>query len=202
MVSNRKNQLTLLVAAGLALLSFGLVFWLFSSGLAAPILAGLIGGVVGGMLVRLKFEQREKEVEAKARHQGPTTEERIQELLEQVVKLNARARVAGLDKNVLGRVEELIDLLRKLVPRANKEWPGKSLTWSINQTCEEYLPKVLTEYIDLEEDQRQARKEQMLTRLDQLGEALRDADQMMRDQEESEFTVVDKFLKARLNEGL
>ena len=156
---------------------FGLLIGLFSfvivESLFNPsnLLSLLIGLVVGAgltifLIARSRGEKAEElvmEAVQQATQPDPGANERL--VQEQLTQFNEQIRMAGINIEVIELCEELIDLLREVVPHALEKSPGSETTFDLEQLATTHLPRLVKAYIDLNSSERTAQQDLLLQQL-------------------------------------
>lgn len=130
---------------------------LFNPAILISILAGVVLGVIA-VIILIAQSRGEKPVEVakevveQAVRPDPGAEERP--VHEQLCRLNLRVRVEGVSPSVLLVTEELIDLLRGVIPQALEQASGSETTFDLKELATENLPRLVNEFLDLAEETR------------------------------------------------
>lgn len=126
----------------------------------------------------------------------------LQALLDGLVAHNILIREEGLHPDVVGRIEQIIDKLRNLLPEINQRYPAHELTWTLNQMAESYLPKALGPYVALSRDDREDRRPELLKSLDGLEAEIDNVAELVRGDKMGDFKAKAAFLRARFVQGV
>jgi len=186
--------------AGLATgLIGGLVVSLLSSALVAVLVGVIIGGGVTAFLIARSRGEAPMDVAREAVQQAvqpdPGASERP--VHEQLCRMNQQVRLGGLGMTLIQPCEELIDLLRDLVPRAQQESAGTETTFDLEQLAKVYLPKLMKEFMDLDTDSRGAREEALIGQLQELHAKVTRIKEFLDQGQIHEFELEHGFLKTK-----
>lgn len=121
----------------------------------------------------------------------------VEQLFQNLVELNILIRVEALDRDLIQRLELIIDKLRKLLPDLNLNYAGNELTWVVNQMASNYLAKVVVPYAQLSAAQRGENKGKLNESLDGLEGQLDEVVKLVEGQREGDFNAKALFLKTR-----
>lgn len=161
---------SLIVAIAIAVAVSGLL-----SLLIKPLVAGLIGFTIGFIvavvLIARSRGERVRDVTEEVVSQvvcpDPGAEERL--VHEQLCRLNQRVRLDGqVAPMVLKKTEELMDLLRNVVPRAQQEASGTETTFDLMSFAVTHFPRLVDEYLELSPGDRSGKAEQLVSTLDEM----------------------------------
>jgi hypothetical protein len=113
--------------------------------------------------------------------------------------INLRVRSAGLARDLVERIERLIDQLAELLPTLSGQFAGFELTWQMQQIASAYLPKLITAYASLSDAERSQRRSEFETSLAELEDAAARTSRALREQHTTEFENISRFLKLRFS---
>ena len=113
--------------------------------------------------------------------------------------INLRVRSAGLENDLVQRIERLIDQLAELLPTLSGQFAGFELTWQMQQIASAYLPKLVDAYASLSDAERSQRRGDFETSLAELEDAAARTTRALREQRTTEFENISAFLKLRFS---
>ncbi len=117
--------------------------------------------------------------------------------LQSLVALDIQIRESGLPPDVTAKLEESIDVMRRILPELNDEHVGSELTWTVNRMATDYLPRVVTPYVKLSPPGREEHREELLGSLEGLESELENIRELLRGSKVGEFKTKAAFLRAR-----
>ena len=117
--------------------------------------------------------------------------------LQSLVALDVQIRESGLPQDVTAKLEESIDVLRRILPELNDDHAGSELTWTVNRMATDYLPRILTPYVKLSPPAREEHREELLRSLEGLESELENIGDLVRSAKVGEFKTKAAFLRAR-----
>ena len=118
-----------------------------------------------------------------------------------LLRLNASLRERVVPEAVTLKIERIIDELREVVPELNDEYAGSELTWTVNRMASDYLPRVVSPYLELTPGARGSHEVELLASLEGLEAELSNIHALVRQHEEGEFKAKAAFLRARFLES-
>jgi hypothetical protein len=122
----------------------------------------------------------------------------VESLLQQLLELNITIRTEGFPDEVRDHLEAVIDILRDIVPKLNQRHQGVDVTWLVNRVVMSYLPvDIVGPFVALDDDQRDARANQCIESLSGLKRELRDIQESLRNQTDTNFAISARFLRDR-----
>jgi hypothetical protein len=127
----------------------------------------------------------------------PPHEAAIKENLENLVRLNLRARENGLDQDLLTVLEGLVDGLFDILPRLNMEHRGSELAYAVNKISGEYLGQVTGSFLSLSSTARSGQREELLRVLTGLDKEIAEIRGIVDSQATGEFKTHAKFISTK-----
>lgn len=117
--------------------------------------------------------------------------------LENLVRLNLKARESGLDSDLLTGLEQLVDRLFDILPRLNEEHRGSELAFVVNKIAGEYLSQITGSYLGLSADSRTGQKDELARVLSGLNDEVLEIIKIVDDQTTGEFKTHAKFISTK-----
>jgi hypothetical protein len=117
--------------------------------------------------------------------------------LENLVRLNLKARESGLDSDLLTGLEQLVDRLFDILPRLNEEHRGSELAFVVNKIAGEYLSQITGSYLGLSADARTGQKAELVRILSGLNDEVLEIIKIVDDQMTGEFKTHAKFISTK-----
>jgi len=171
----------------------GLIFQAVIGWILLIIIGAILGLIVGMFLFPASGKRPQIEV--------VDTSDPTENLLEQLLSLNKKIRLdPSLEKEVLEKLESIIDKLGKIVPRTNREHPGSELTYVANRMITNYLPELLDPYLGLSAQARDGETSKLLTTLNSLDAEIDNIINLVDQRKVNEFRVQDTFLRHKFHE--
>lgn len=161
-----------------------------------------IGSVVGVPLALFFFKKEAREIVEEVVKEamtpaGPPKLD-ISKLMESLVQVSLDVRLGDkVDNDVISLVDQIVDELEKVVPQMAERYPGEVLTYELNRVCEEHLVKLLKEYLDINPDIRGEHKVSIIESLNGILEITKQASDILKRNEKSEFDVMATFLQSK-----
>lgn len=121
--------------------------------------------------------------------------------LDRLVALNVQIREGAMPEDVVAKLEQSIDVLRRVVPELNDAHPGSELTWTVNRMATDYLPRIVTPYVALAPPVREEHREEFLRSLEGLESELENIAELLRSAKVGDFQTKAAFLRARFLDG-
>ena len=187
-----------LVVMGICLASLLVAVIVFKTAVAA-IIGGIAGAIVGGIVSFFVAKRTTEKVLTDAGIKvTPDPEAELIRRFDNLVMMNIKIREAKLATEVLSLFEEIIDKLRRLLPEMNENYPGNDLTWEVNRTADEYLPKqILSSYLGLTLELREQKKSEILETSGMLKKTLDEIIEMVNGNRVTDFAAKATFIKIR-----
>ena len=82
--------------------------------------------------------------------------------LRDLAKLDSVIREHACPEPVVAKLEENIDVLRRLLPELNEGYVGSELTWTVNRMATDYLSRIVRPYVELSATGRVEHQEELL----------------------------------------
>lgn len=167
--------------------------------LVGLIIGFIIGAVVVIVMIALSRGERPADVAEEVVRQAvnPDPGALRRRVEEQLVRLNEKLRLGCPPKRIVESVEEVIDLLLKVVPRALQESPGSEATFNLEKLSTDYLPDLVADYLGLSEDDREFNVEKLVEQLSNLKETIFAAEKSMDEGNLDSFHISREFLRAK-----
>lgn len=123
--------------------------------------------------------------------------QKAREGLENLVRLNLKARESGMDEDLLINLEQLVDRLFDILPRLNQEHRGSELAFVVNKIAGEYLNQITGTYLGLSADARTSQKDELKRVLGGLNDEVLEIIKIVDDQMTGEFKTHAKFISTK-----
>jgi len=117
--------------------------------------------------------------------------------LRDLVKLDSVIREHACPEPVVAKLEENIDVLRRLMPELNESYVGSELTWTVNRMATDYLSRIVRPYLELSAAARAENQQELLGSLAGLEAELENIEGLVRNAKEGDFKTKAAFLRAR-----
>lgn len=117
--------------------------------------------------------------------------------LQSLVALNLTIREHALPDEVVSKLEENIDVLRRILPELNENHAGSELTWTVNRMAKDYLPRVVNPYVALSPAVRAEHQAELERSLVGLESELENIAGLVRSAKVGDFQSKAAFLRAR-----
>ncbi len=163
--------------------------------LSAAVAAGV------AIWVHRRLAARDAQAEAGETEQAPDATDAWIGHLQGLVRLNIDVREHGLPAATTEKLEQTIDVLRRLIPELNDNYVGSELTWTVNRMATNYLPRIVTPYVALAPPARTEHEAELLKSLVGLESELANIAGLVRDAKVGEFKTKAAFLRARFLDG-
>jgi hypothetical protein len=160
-----------------------------------------IVAVVAFVLLGLFVLRSKSEVAKENQQPDASKDESKNDKVRDLLRLNLDVRKAGLGKKITNEVETVIDSLISIFPKIDAhECASGEFSWTVNRIAAEYLPnKCLLPFIKLEGENRKSSADALSVSLQALFDELRDIEQLLAQNDQSQFDNKSKFLKAKFN---
>lgn len=192
-VTGSTKRWILLALAGLLTATLAYVF-------LQTVIAAAVGALVATVVTHaiLRYRERKSRVPTSA----PDPRGELLGMLDGLVALNIRIREEGVAKDVLSRLEGIIDKLRGLLEEMNERHPQHELTWTLNQMAKQYLRKITNPYLALAPPDREKAGGEILRSLNGLEAEIDNVAELVRNEKMGDFKAKAAFLRARFVQGL
>ncbi|MCK5019759.1 MAG: hypothetical protein KAS32_22060 [Candidatus Peribacteraceae bacterium] len=138
--------------------------------------------------------------EVPIKKQAPQSD--VEVLVQKLIDLNIKIRTNPIHLDIRRKLESNFDLIRRLLPVCNEKYAGTELTYVINAMVNEYIPKMLHQFMDLQPESREESRAKFEESLDTLTEKLNKIDTLIENQEVGEFDGEAAFIKERFFQGI
>ncbi len=117
--------------------------------------------------------------------------------LQKLAGVNLLIREQALDATVVARLEQSIDVLRRLIPELNQDHAGSELTWTVNRMASDYLARIVKPFAALGAAARDEHRAELLLSLEGLDAELANIVELLKSARVGEFKTKAAFLRAR-----
>lgn len=142
-------------------------------------------------------DDEKQEPAAKDQAQQSPLELAARQGLENLVRLNLKARESALDDDLLLSLEQLIDRLFDILPRLNEQHRGSELAYVVNKIAGEYLGQITGSYFSLSVEARTGQKAELSRLLSGLNAEVSEIIKIVDDQATGEFKTHAKFISTK-----
>ncbi len=125
-----------------------------------------------------------------------------EDILNKLVAVNVFVRTKGFDQEVLETVERIIDDLREAIPQMLERHPDNELTFNLQDIAEEQLFKHIKEFSEMSTVNQEKHLGNFKQRLADIAEIIHQAREIVDKNEESEFRVIDGFLRTKFSQKM
>ena len=192
-MSKSATRWIVLIGAGIA--AAIVIYMLFQL-----IVVAVVSAVVASLVTLAIIRYRERKSQPAPARPDPRQE--LVGMLDGLVDLNIIIREQAISRDVLARLEGIIDKLRGLLEDLNERHPQHDLTWTVNQMAKAYLRKVTGPYLALSPADREGCRDEILRSLDGLESEVDNVAELVRGEKMGDFKAKAAFLRARFVQSL
>ena len=129
-----------------------------------------------------------------------TPEEEFKEILDVLLKLNLMIRKdIKFSKEMVLKIEEIIDDLKTIIPAMMERYPGEALTYEIKKIGLSHLYKTVKEFLDLSEESRLNQLDNFQKTIQSLQEVTHRSRDIIENNETAEFKTMAHFLAGKFS---
>jgi hypothetical protein len=150
---------------------------------------------IGG-LIYMVFIKNKKFTATAETNTNKTTTSIIPSIYQGLLDLNIKAREAALDKEVLIKLESVLDKVLILAEPINLPQNYSELTVSLNRMHVKYIPSILIPYISLDEKDRLFQKETFIAKLSDIESELNVIKEHLDSGNVADFEKMSRFINA------
>lgn len=169
------------------------------------ILVSLFLALVIGLALFMKQMKEKKEKTKEPPVQPPppktdTPEEEFTKALDSLLKLNLMIRRdKSIQKEMILRIEEIIDDLKSVIPAMMERYPGETLTYELKKIGTTHLYNTVKEFLDLSAQGRKNQLQIFETTIDNLHDVCRRSREIVDKNETAEFKTMAHFLAGKFS---
>lgn len=160
--------------------------------------------VIGFSMLMKHFRKQGVKTQDKSIIQTPkpeeSPEEEFKKILDVLIKLNLLIRKdRDLPREMMLKIEEIIDDLKTVIPAMMERYPGETLTYEIKKTGHTHLYKTTKEFLDMSVESREAQFKTFNDTIQNLHEVSHRSRDIVENNETAEFKTMAHFLAGKFS---
>ena len=164
-----------------------------------------LAAVIGFSMLMKHFRKQGVKTKDKSILQQPpkpteSPEEEFKKILDVLIKLNLLLRKdRNLDREMMLKIEGIIDDLKVVIPTMMERYPGETLTYEIKKIGLTHLYKTTKEFLDMSVESRQAQFNTFNDTIQNLHEVSHRSRDIVENNETAEFKTMAHFLAGKFS---
>lgn len=163
-----------------------------------------LAAVIGFSMLMKHFRKQGVKTQDKSILQTPepeeSPEEEFKKILDVLIKLNLLIRKdRDLPREMMLKIEEIIDDLKTVIPAMMERYPGETLTYEIKKTGHTHLYKTTKEFLDMSVESREAQFNTFNDTIQNLHEVSHRSRDIVENNETAEFKTMAHFLAGKFS---